>query len=104
MRAVVAIVASSSSYGLVFRRELPSSDAPRVPDVEVPEDDALAGAGHAAGAAADALPAGLDSPSSTPCSWPGPSSRRTIPALFLGGFLIFLASSAPRRRTKAASS
>ena len=84
-RAVVAIVASVVVYGLIFRRELAELGTRRaVPDVEVPEED-------------DAQP-GLrcccrcrpGSPSSMSSSWRWTVFTSHYPALFLGGFLIFL--------------
>ena len=94
-RAVVAIVASVVVYGLIFRRELAELGTRRaVPDVEVPEEDASAGS-------ACCCRCRRGSPSSMPCSWPGRSSRRTIPRCSSAGSCSSSASSAPRRRIRA---
>jgi hypothetical protein len=89
-RAVAAIVASVVVYGLIFRRELAQLGTRRaVPDVEVPEDEAIAGA---------------ETPVPQPMLLPVPAWITIVhavfmawtvftshyPALFLGGFLIFL--------------
>jgi hypothetical protein len=82
-RATAAIVASVVVYGLVFRRELGELGARRPePDVEQPEDDA-------GGATAPLpLPAWITIVHVLFMAWTVFTSH--YPALFVGGFLIFL--------------
>jgi hypothetical protein len=90
-RAVVAIVASVAVYGLVFRRELAALGArPAEPDVEVPEDDADAGpeAPPVPQPMLLPVPAWITIAHAVFMAWTVFTSH--YPALFLGGFLIFL--------------
>jgi len=82
-RAVAAIVASVVVYGLVFRRELVELGERRAePDVELPEDDA-------SGALAPLpVPPWITIVHAAFMAWTVFTSH--YPALFLGGFLIFL--------------
>ena len=83
-RAVVAIVASVVVYGLIFRRELAELGARRaVPDVEVPEEDDAS-----AGLVLLPVPAWITVVHVVFMAWTVFTSH--YPALFLGGFLIFL--------------
>jgi Putative Na+/H+ antiporter len=87
-RAVVAIVASTVAYGLIFRRELAELGARRpVPDVEVPEEDD-ASAGTEPAAMLLPVPAWITIVHAVFMAWTVFTSH--YPALFLGGFLIFL--------------
>jgi Putative Na+/H+ antiporter len=82
-RAVVAIVASVAVYGLIFRRELTElGTRGAVPDVEVPEEDASQGPGLLP------VPAWITVVHAVFMAWTVFTSH--YPALFVGGFLIFL--------------
>ena len=82
-RAVVAIVASVVVYGLIFRRELTELGTRRaVPEVEVPEEDS------SAGSVLLPVPAWITVVHVVFMGWTVFTSH--YPALFLGGFLIFL--------------
>jgi len=87
-RAVASIVASVIAYGLIFRRELAELGTRRaVPDVDVPEE-------ADASASEEPLPVLLPVPAwitvvhAVFMGWTVFTSH--YPALFLGGFLIFL--------------
>ena len=87
-RAVVAIVASVVVYGLIFRRELGELGARRaVPDVEVPEDED-ASAGPEPMPVLLPVPVWITVVHAVFMAWTVFTSH--YPALFLGGFLIFL--------------
>ena len=94
-RAVTAIVVSTAVYFILFRRELGSlaARAP-VPEVEQPEDDA-------AGASLLPVPPWVVAVHLAFMAWTVFNAHD--PALFLGGFLFFLALLAPRRRIRAGS-
>jgi len=82
-RAVLAIVLSTLAYFLIFRREFGElARRPPLPDVEQPEDDHLAGSGLLP------VPAWLTAIHMAFMAWTVLTSH--YPALFLGGFLIFL--------------
>jgi Putative Na+/H+ antiporter len=85
-RAALAIVASVAVYWLIFRRELNELGARRaVPDVEVPEEDASAGPEPLA---LLPVPAWITVVHAVFMGWTVFTSH--YPALFVGGFLIFL--------------
>jgi len=82
-RAVVAIVASVVLYGLFFRRELADLGRRRAaPDAEQPEDDA------SGASALLPVPAWVTAIHAAFMAWTVFTSH--YPALFVGGFLIFL--------------
>ena len=82
-RAVLAIVLSTLAYFFLFRRELGElARQPAQPDIDQPEDDNLAGAGLLP------VPAWLTATHMAFMGWTVLTSH--YPALFLGGFLIFL--------------
>ena len=83
-RAVVAIVASVVVYGLIFRRELAElGQRGAVPDVDVPEED-----DENTGLVLLPVPAWITIVHVVFMGWTVFTSH--YPALFLGGFLIFL--------------
>jgi Putative Na+/H+ antiporter len=82
-RAVLAIVLSTLAYFLVFRRELGElARRPALPDIDLPDDDDLAGSGLLP------VPAWLTAIHMAFMAWTVLTSH--YPALFVGGFLIFL--------------
>lgn len=82
-RAVLAIVISTLAYFLIFRRELGElSTRPVVPDVEEPEDQ------YSPVSALLPVPAWLTATHMGFMAWTVVTAH--YPALFLGGFLIFL--------------
>jgi hypothetical protein len=82
-RAVLAIVLSTLAYFLIFRREFGElARRPPLPDVEQPEDDHLTASGLLP------VPAWLTAIHMAFMAWTVLTSH--YPALFLGGFLIFL--------------
>ena len=86
-RAVASIVASVAIYGLIFRRELAELGTRRaVPDVEVPEVDETAGSEPQP--VLLPVPAWITIVHALFMFWTVFTSH--YPALFVGGFLIFL--------------
>jgi hypothetical protein len=86
-RAVAAIVASVVIYGLIFRRELAElAERRAVADVELPEEDASAGAEPQP--VLLPVPAWVTVAHAVFMGWTVFTAH--YPALFLGGFLIFL--------------
>jgi Putative Na+/H+ antiporter len=86
-RAVVAVVASVVVYRLIFRRELAELGARRaVPEIEVPEEDDSAGPEPSP--VLLPVPAWITVVHAVFMGWTVFTSH--YPALFLGGFLIFL--------------
>lgn len=84
-RSILAILASNTLYFLAFRRELTSlSRRPAVPDVEVPERDTA----NKQPKALLPVPAWLIGVHMAFMGWTVLNSH--YPALFIGGFLIFL--------------
>ncbi len=82
-RAVLAILVSTLAYFLVFRGEFADlARRPALPDVEQPENDDLAGS------ALLPVPAWLTATHMAFMAWTVLTSH--YPALFVGGFLIFL--------------
>jgi hypothetical protein len=81
-RAVLAILASTLAYFLLFRRELGElARRPPSPDVEVPEN-------HGSTAALPPVPGWLTATHMAFMAWTVLTSH--YPALFVGGFLIFI--------------
>jgi hypothetical protein len=86
-RAVASIVASVIVYGLIFRRELAElGTRPAVPDVEVPEQDDSQG--QETQPVLLPVPAWITLVHAVFMGWTVFTSH--YPALFLGGFLVFL--------------
>jgi len=83
LRAVLAIVVSTLAYFLIFRRELSElATRPASPDVEEPEND------HGSTSGLLPVPAWLIATHMGFMAWTVLTSH--YPALFVGGFLIFL--------------